>query len=309
MCGANAQALGAASDTGTARRRWPARENGVRRVVRTDPESARFRNEFFDTSRRSALGTGVTSGSTCGGGNNAQPSCSYSNAEDRLFTWTAHSTGSCVFTTASSTYDSVLSLTDSTSGVALGCNDDANGTLQSMVVVNLTAGQQVRVFVDGYSSHCGSFSLNLYKVDANIGSSLDTSISQGNTCGASHDSTLSCAGFNGAADLTLLWAASSDGTFTFSTTGSSYDTMIEMFNLSKNNALACNDDANGTTQSAVTVSLPVGQRVLVTVDGFGKLRNKYSLSGKQSPGCCDTADTINAFCGSRRGMLSRTESP
>lgn len=109
----------------------------------------------------SALGMGVTQGSTCGGGNNAQPSCASSTAEDRRFTWTAPSTGSFTFTTAGSSYDTLLLLQDAFTQAPLGCNDDSNGTLQSSVTANLSAGQQIQIAVDGYGSNCGNFKLNI----------------------------------------------------------------------------------------------------------------------------------------------------
>jgi hypothetical protein len=43
----------------------------------------------------------------------------------------------------------------------LACNDDANGTLQSLVSVALSAGQSVVIIVDGYSTRSGAFTLTI----------------------------------------------------------------------------------------------------------------------------------------------------
>jgi hypothetical protein len=108
----------------------------------------------------SALGTPVTQGNTCGRPNEVTPSCGYSNASEHAYTWTAPYTGTFTFTTAGSSYDTLLQLTN-LSGSPLACNDDVAGTLQSSVSVALTQGQQLRVIVDGYGANCGAFRLNI----------------------------------------------------------------------------------------------------------------------------------------------------
>lgn len=108
------------------------------------------------------LGSPVTTNNTTGRSNDYQPSCvSNSAAPDASYTWTAPSSGSYVFSTSGSSFDTVLEIRQYNTGISLGCNDDSNGTLQSTVGVSLSGGQTVMIVVDGYGANNGSFQLNI----------------------------------------------------------------------------------------------------------------------------------------------------
>jgi hypothetical protein len=108
-----------------------------------------------------ALGSPVASGTTSGLTNDYTPTCiPTSTAPDGSFDWTAPSTGTFTFTTAGSSFDTVLDILAATGG-SLGCNDDSNGNLQSSVTLNLSAGQQLRIVVDGFGSGSGLYRLNI----------------------------------------------------------------------------------------------------------------------------------------------------
>lgn len=105
----------------------------------------------------------VVTGATTGAGSSFQPSCAYSNnAPDAVYTWTAPSSGSYVFTTGASSYDTVLELRPyGNPNASLGCNDDWGTTLSSSVTVSLAAGQTVYVIIDGYGAASGNYLLNI----------------------------------------------------------------------------------------------------------------------------------------------------
>jgi hypothetical protein len=109
----------------------------------------------------SALGSPVVSSNTCGATNQYTPSCAYSAASDHAYIWTAPFSGTFTFTTSGSSYDTLLHIYNQANGTALGCNDDAGGTLQSSLTLSLSAGQQLRIVVDGYAGACGGFGLNI----------------------------------------------------------------------------------------------------------------------------------------------------
>ncbi len=109
----------------------------------------------------SSVGTAVAQGNTCGRANGVNSTCGSSNASDQSYTWTAPFAGTFTFTTAGSTYDTVLQLHDLTTGASLACNDDVSGTAQSLVSVALSAGQRIRITVDGFGTSCGNFTLNI----------------------------------------------------------------------------------------------------------------------------------------------------
>jgi hypothetical protein len=93
-------------------------------------------------------------GASCGGGGNSAPEAS--------FRFTAPASGSYQIGTLGSAFDTVLYVRDGTcSGAQLACNDDANGTVQSLVSVPLSAGQSVVIVVDGYGTGSGAFTLTI----------------------------------------------------------------------------------------------------------------------------------------------------
>jgi hypothetical protein len=109
----------------------------------------------------SRLGSPVLFSTTCNGSSESTPSCTYSDAPDITYIWTAPFSGDFKFTTQGSGFDTSLHIYNRVSGAALGCNDDAEGTVQSSLELSVSAGQQLRIVVDGYGWECGSFALNI----------------------------------------------------------------------------------------------------------------------------------------------------
>jgi hypothetical protein len=110
----------------------------------------------------SVIGNNVVQGNGCSATNVSTPSCSSSNAPDVSFTWTAPSAGTFTFTTAGSNYDTILQVQDATTSNPLGCNDDANSsTFQSSLTLTLAVGQRIKLIIDGYSTRCGDYALNI----------------------------------------------------------------------------------------------------------------------------------------------------
>jgi hypothetical protein len=113
-----------------------------------------------------ALGSPVTTGSTTGRSNDYVPTCVSTNAPDASYTWTAPSSGTYKFTTAGSSFDTVLEVRVYNTGASLGCNDDSNSTLQSSVSVVLSGGQTVIVVIDGFNTLSGTYQLNITKTSS-----------------------------------------------------------------------------------------------------------------------------------------------
>jgi hypothetical protein len=313
-------------------------------------------------------------GASCGGGGN--------NAPDVSFGFTAPASGTYQIDTAGSAFDTVLYVRDGTcSGVQLACNDDANGTLQSLVSVSLSAGQSVVIVVDGYSTRSGAFTLTIRSAtnatatpsttltgtptaapsstatvthtpttasttptqpptttpsttetvphtatatpsttltgtptaapsstatathtptgtpaitvtptatptlgtecpQVDLGSMVPTSYS-GSTAGAQNlMGGASCGGGgNNAPDVSFLFTAPASGTYQIDTAGSAFDTVLYVRDgTCSGTQLACNDDANGTLQSLVSISLSAGQSVVIVVDGYSTRSGAFALS-------------------------------
>ncbi|SEM41814.1 ELWxxDGT repeat-containing protein [Stigmatella aurantiaca] len=112
-----------------------------------------------------ATGTAVAEGSTCTALPQVTPSCTYNAlAPDASFSWTAPASGTFVFTTEGSGYDTSLELSDPTSGGSLGCNDDTQDSLQSSVTRTVSAGQTLLITIDGYDAECGPFRLGIRRL-------------------------------------------------------------------------------------------------------------------------------------------------
>lgn len=122
---------------------------------------------FTPLSYAGSLGSQIYSpaanSSTAGLSNSFQPSCGYSNSTpDAYFVWTAPSTGTYVFTTGTSYFDTILELRPTGNpSVSLGCNDDWGNTRDSAVTLSITAGTSIYVIVDGYGSASGAYRLNI----------------------------------------------------------------------------------------------------------------------------------------------------
>ena len=117
----------------------------------------------YDFLLGSATGAAVASGDTCGatadfdgascGGGQGSPDVAYG--------WTAPASGTYVIDTETSSYDTALTVR-STSCTELACDDDSGSGLLSSISFQATAGQQVFIVVDGFSSaSCGPYVLNI----------------------------------------------------------------------------------------------------------------------------------------------------
>ncbi|KYF65927.1 MXAN_6577-like cysteine-rich protein [Sorangium cellulosum] len=239
--------------------------------------------------------TGTTAGavdilsSTCGGigGNEA------------TYSFTAPALGTYIFDTFGSSFNTVLSARDGgCSGAVLKCNGDAAGGVQSRLTMDLDEGQKILLVVDGSSATAsGEFTLNVQQYEGggtcprpiDLGSTVPQVVT-GSTADQPESVTPKC-GSSSAPDMIYSFTASDDGTYIFNTLGSSFDTILQIFDGScAGTPLRCNDDAGGP-QSRLTIDLVAGQTVLVAVDGRNTSRGDYVLQVDKfdGEGSCSTA--------------------
>lgn len=107
-----------------------------------------------------ATGPAVASGNTGGDDDDMNASCGGGGGNDRVILFTAPADGSYTFDTFGSSYDTKLSI-HADCATELSCNDDASGGLQSQVQRDMTAGQRIRIVVDGYNGNTGDWVLNI----------------------------------------------------------------------------------------------------------------------------------------------------
>lgn len=113
-------------------------------------------------------------------------------------------------------------------------------------------------------------------IDQNLGGALGNAVALGNTVGQGNDFTPGCVMSN-APDVQLVWTAPADGTYTFDTIGSSFDTVLYAREDCVGPQLACNDDTF-MTQSQIMLDLVAGQSVLLVMDGWNMSSGDYVLN-------------------------------
>lgn len=108
-----------------------------------------------------SVGGGVAVGDTFSEDEDLQQSCAGGGAVDHVIRFIAPASGTYVFDTLGSSYDTALSIHDGCGpGTELACNDDFDGLL-SQIVIDLSAGQSVLVAVSGFAGEVGSWVLNV----------------------------------------------------------------------------------------------------------------------------------------------------
>lgn len=107
-----------------------------------------------------ATGPAVASGNTSGDDDDLDGSCGGSGGNDRVIVFTAPEDASYTFDTFGSSYDTKLSL-HLDCATELACNDDAGGGVQSELQLDMTAGQRLRIVLDGYNGATGDWVLNV----------------------------------------------------------------------------------------------------------------------------------------------------
>jgi hypothetical protein len=107
--------------------------------------------------------------------------------------------------------------------------------------------------------------------DGDLGSAVGAAVAMGTTVGGGDDFDPACAAGN-AADVQYQWTAPADGSYTFDTVGSTYDTILTVRTHCTGVDLGCNDDTM-MLLSEVTVNLVAGQSVLIVIDGYNATGN------------------------------------
>lgn len=215
-------------------------------------------------------GPGALSGS-CGGG----------AAGEKVYAWTPAVSGSATIKTCGSTLDTLVHVhTGSCGGAEVACNDDSCG-VGSQITLNVTAGVTYYIVVDGYSGN-GAYSLTVTPPGAQPGTcaspiplpSSGGSVS-GTTSGVSA-LTGSCGG-NGA-EKVYSWTPTSSGVASFSTCGSSLDTVVHVRKTSclGGQQVGCVDDSCGLG-SQVSVNVTAGTTYYAVVDSYSS-GGSYSLT-------------------------------
>jgi uncharacterized protein YijF (DUF1287 family) len=199
------------------------------------------------------------------------------------YRWTAPQDGTVTFDTIGSTFDTLLAVYQGDSLEALrevASNDDYRG-VQSLVSFASEQGVEYLVAVDGYLGAAGNVVLNWQLRPAPLNDHFASAERlegmsgvrrTSNTTATMEEGEPDHAGMRGGKSVWYRWTAPQDGTVTFDTIGSTFDTLLAVYQGDSLEALrevASNDDYRGV-QSLVSFASEQGVEYLVAVDGkFG----------------------------------------
>lgn len=209
-----------------------------------------------------------------------QPSCVTSISSEVTVSFTAPYDGTFVFDTAGSSFDTILyALGPNCEAPELACNDDANGSLAASITLPLAGGETVVLVVDSFGAD-GVWSLEVSDGGScpglDLGSDPEVFLEGVIDPEGMNSVTPSCAGAGG--DVTYAWTPPFSGRFRFTTSGSSFDTVLAVYGADCTSELACNDDALGDTSSTIDLDVAEGVPVTVAVDSFDGTGGSYSLA-------------------------------
>jgi hypothetical protein len=236
------------------------------------------------------------------------------SAEDVFYKYTATGNEQVTITTCGQTSsDSVLEILDSCSGPTIICNDDSACGLQSTASAILSPGQTVYIRVADFNGgvHAGAIVVSSVPVvpPANDLCENATPAVEGNsyefdTSFAGTEGSASCGfgGDPGSKDVWFRLTASRDGQLQAITCdGTSFDTIVSIYDGCNGTEIGCNDDACGV-QSIATANVTAGNTYIVRVAGYGTGAGAGSIRFNVAEPCNITrpgnAADENEDCGS-----------
>ena len=269
---------------------------------------------------------GSVNGETSSANDFVDLSCGVSESGDAVYQWQAASSGTFIFDTNGSAFDTTLAIFTNCdgSGAELFCDDDGGESNQSEVRLSAVANQTYYFVVSGYSSDSnGSFTLN-YRPLGGCNSTAQCGSEQicqngecvdtlgGGFCGSARVLTggsgtvagitrsgndlvdVSCATSSVVGDEAYRWQAPTAGDYIFDTDGSSFDTTLAVFTQcdGSGSELMCNDDGPGISRnSEITISASASEVYYIVVSGYRvSSHGNYTLNyQREGAGFCDQA--------------------
>jgi hypothetical protein len=241
------------------------------------------------------VGEGTHPFSNIGATTNGFASCGFGGSpgySDVWFAYTPSFTGFAEASTCGLTLlDTQLNAFDACGGLEIACNDDACASLQSRIVIPVTAGVTVYIRLASWDPNDQDVGNLLIQPTAPPPANDDCAnampVGDGSyafdTSSATNDYAGTCGASGASPDVWFLWTAGSSGCATVSTCGSGFDTVLEILSACGGPTLACNDDACGL-QSTVTLNgVNAGDQILVRVSGFAGAAGAGTVTMSVSP--------------------------
>ncbi|WP_445245440.1 S8 family serine peptidase [Microcoleus sp. OTE_8_concoct_300] len=259
-------------------------------VAPTPPANDNFANQIPLTG-----GTATTTGSNRGAtGEVGEPSQS-GPTNSAWWSWTAPISGIYKIDTKGSKFDTYLSVFTGSAVnnlTLIGANDDAAGSLTSLVSLNATAGTTYRIAVDGFSSITGEIQLNIAPLppaNDNFANRIALTGSTANATGSNKGATGELGEPAQSGQINSVWwtwTAPTTGDYNFDTIGSGSDTYLSLLtgtNLPSLALVAADDDGGGSLTSRITQSVTAGTTYQIAVDGWSDRTGPINLNIAPTP--------------------------
>jgi len=238
------------------------------------------------------VSAGFVTGSTTCATNDGSANCAASGSSpDVWYSYTAPCTGTVVFDTLGSGYDTALSIHSGCPGLVgnqIACDDDGAGFPFSRINLAATGGTTYLIRVNGFANLTGNFRLNISSLgpaNDNCGNAQD--VSAGGSFGgtllcATNDGTANCGASATNPDVWYSWTNTGCGPrrLDVNTCGSNasfgIDTVVSFYRACGGTQISCNDDSinictpnAGTLDSALSTVVAPGATVKIRVSKFG----------------------------------------
>jgi hypothetical protein len=236
------------------------------------------------------------------------------------FCYTASCTGEAIVSLAGSSYDTMLAVYEGCDCLSawenmIECNDDTPNSRQSEIVFDAVAGSRYLIEVGGYALEAGPGLLNVScegvqpppssKDDCQNAKPIGDVKNQAfDTTNATFDGPGLCMT---SPNIWYCYTATCTGDVTVSLAGSSFDTMLAVYDGCKcyptfNDLIECNDDTANSYQSAVTFAAFAGSQYLIEVGGYANDKGPGLLTVncqgdvvQNKPDLGDAPDSTNNF--------------
>jgi hypothetical protein len=208
-------------------------------------------------------------------------SCGGEGSES-TYAWTAPESGRYSFDTVGAYRDTVLyALDGDCEGEELACSDDITdlGSGRSGFSLDVEAGDELVIVVDSYSSSESNpsvLSIHPYTSscpDGDLGDETGSWSGTHTTADQAHQESCPPAVGN----LEFTWTAPEDGTYTYSTEGTDFDTVIYVLDGCGGSEVTCNDDYDSLL-SQVSFSATAGEEFIIGFGGFNQSEGAYVIT-------------------------------
>ena len=220
-------------------------------------------------------------GSTISATGQSTSSCGYLDNADVWHIFNPTQSGIATISLMGSSFDTTLAIYDQCSGMELACNNNA-GDAQSEIVMQVEAGKSYLIRIAGQDRRMGDYILNIYFPPANDECINAVEVYSGIPCyastnGATGESTSGCYDSD-YRDVWHVFTATQSGLLSFSLLDSCFNTTMAIYDGCGGTELACNDNANNSPQSEITMPVQAGSKYYIRIAGIQNITGQYVLT-------------------------------